>query len=206
MNIRKAVDYSTMFVALKAVMKAVLPQMELYCKVGQIVCARLEKGAAVAAAEFLKEQYPDMTGFSPRNVRRMRDFWQMYSDIQGGEFPLTIHQGRQNNHVPGTREYKQYVEHLQREGRHGPSKISISGPEIEHLIETYKGTGNLARDKRGRWRNEELITVHPGKIGIAVNDRTGKEADTTVFRIHYSKDGVHISPDYPSKKGAKCRK
>ena len=126
--------------------------------------------------------------------------------IQSGEFPLTIHQGRQNNHVPGTREYKQYVEHLQREGRHGPSKISISGPEIEHLIETYKGTGNLARDKRGRWRNEELITVHPGKIGIAVNDRTGKEADTTVFRIHYSKDGVHISPDYPSKKGAKCRK
>ena len=81
MNIRKAVDYSTMFVALKAVMKAVLPQMELYCKVGQIVCARLEKGAAVAAAEFLKEQYPDMTGFSPRNVRRMRDFWQMYSDM-----------------------------------------------------------------------------------------------------------------------------
>ena len=24
-------------------------------------------------------QYPDMTGFSPRNVRRMRDFWQLYS-------------------------------------------------------------------------------------------------------------------------------
>ena len=23
--------------------------------------------------------YPDMTGFSPRNVRRMRDFWQLYS-------------------------------------------------------------------------------------------------------------------------------
>lgn len=145
-------------------------------------------------------------GSEAENVKAyMRDL-PIRRRIQGGEFPLTIHQGRQNNHVPGTREYKQYVEHLQREGRHGPSKISISGPEIEHLIETYKGTGNLARDKRGRWRNEELITVHPGKIGIAVNDRTGKEADTTVFRIHYSKDGVHISPDYPSKKGAKCRK
>ena len=79
MNIRKAVDYSTMFAALEAAMEADLPQMELYCEIGKAVCARPEKGAAVAAAEFLKEQYPDMTGFSPRNVRRMRDFWQMYS-------------------------------------------------------------------------------------------------------------------------------
>ena len=79
MNIRKAVDYSTMFAALEAVMDADLPQMELYCEIGKAVCARSEKGAAVAAAEFLKEQYPDMTGFSPRNVRRMRDFWQLYS-------------------------------------------------------------------------------------------------------------------------------
>ena len=81
MNIRKAVDYSTMFATLEAVMEAELPQMELYCEIGKAVCTRMEKGAAVAAAEFLKEQYPDMTGFSPRNVRRMRDFWQMYGDM-----------------------------------------------------------------------------------------------------------------------------
>ena len=81
MNIRKAVDYSTMFATLESVMKADLPQMELYCEIGKAVCAHSEKGAAVAAAEFIKEQYPDMTGFSPRNVRRMRDFWQLYSDM-----------------------------------------------------------------------------------------------------------------------------
>lgn len=79
MNIRKAVDYSTMFATLESVMKADLPQMELYCEIGKAVCAHSEKGAAVAAAEFIKEQYPDMTGFSLRNVRRMRDFWQLYS-------------------------------------------------------------------------------------------------------------------------------
>ena len=79
MNIRKAVDYSAMFAALESAMEADLPQMELYCEIGKIVCIRPEKGAAVAAAEFLKEQYSDMTGFSPRNVRRMRDFWQLYS-------------------------------------------------------------------------------------------------------------------------------
>ena len=81
MNIRKSVDYSTMFATLGSVMKADLPQMELYCEIGKIVCARSEKGAAVAAAEFLKEQYSDMPGFSPRNVRRMRDFWQLYGGM-----------------------------------------------------------------------------------------------------------------------------
>ena len=51
MNIRKAVDYSTMFATLESVMKADLPQMELYCEIGKAVCAHSEKGAAVAAAE-----------------------------------------------------------------------------------------------------------------------------------------------------------
>ena len=82
MNIRKAVDYSTMFATLESVMKADLPQMELYCEIGKAVCAHSEKGAAVAAAEFIKEQYPDMTGFSPRNVRRMRDFYKTYENDQ----------------------------------------------------------------------------------------------------------------------------
>ena len=80
MNIRKAVDYSTMFATLESVMKADLPQMELYCEIGKAVCAHSEKGAAVAAAEFIKEQYPDMTGFSPRNVRRMHDFYKVYEN------------------------------------------------------------------------------------------------------------------------------
>jgi len=55
MNIRKSVDYSTMFATLESVMKAYLPQMELYCEIGKAVCAHSEKGAAVAAAEFIKE-------------------------------------------------------------------------------------------------------------------------------------------------------
>ena len=43
MNIRKTVDYSTMFAALEAAMEADLPQMELYGEVGKIVCTRSEK-------------------------------------------------------------------------------------------------------------------------------------------------------------------
>lgn len=44
MNIRKAVDYSTMFATLESVMKADLPQMKLYCEVGKIVRTRSERG------------------------------------------------------------------------------------------------------------------------------------------------------------------
>ena len=80
MNIRKPIDYSSMFAALSAAVAAELPQMELYHQIGKIVCERPEKGAAVAAAEHLAAQVPDMTGFSPRNVRRMRDFHRMYGN------------------------------------------------------------------------------------------------------------------------------
>ena len=42
--------------------------------IGRAVWRRTEKGAAAAAAAYLREQYPDIQGFSPRNLRRMRDF------------------------------------------------------------------------------------------------------------------------------------
>ena len=53
MNVRKPVDYSAMFAALDSLMKVFLTQMELYCEIGKLVSARPEKGAAVAAAEYL---------------------------------------------------------------------------------------------------------------------------------------------------------
>ena len=80
MNIRKPTDYSTMFAALDAAVAAQLPQMELYCEIGRVVSGRVEKGAAVAASERLQAAYPTAEGFSPRNVRRMRDFYRMYGD------------------------------------------------------------------------------------------------------------------------------
>ena len=45
-----------------------------------VVSGRVEKGAAVAASEYLQAAYPAAEGFSPRNVRRMRDFYRMYGD------------------------------------------------------------------------------------------------------------------------------
>ena len=80
MNIRKNIDYSTMFAALEAALSAEMSQMQLCCELGRIVCSRPEKGAAVAAAEYLHSRFPDASGFSPRNLRRMREFYRMYED------------------------------------------------------------------------------------------------------------------------------
>lgn len=78
MNIRKPTDYVTMFTTLDTLMAAQLPQMELYCEIGRVVSGRAEKGAAVAASEYLQAAYPAAEGFSPRNLRRMRAFYAAY--------------------------------------------------------------------------------------------------------------------------------
>ena len=80
MNIRKRIDYSEMFAAIDKAMSSNLPQVELYCEIGGAISVRPEKGAAVAAAEYLQKMYPGVQGFSPRNVRRMRDFYSVYGN------------------------------------------------------------------------------------------------------------------------------
>ena len=80
MNIRKNIDYSEMYDAIDSLMEKELPQMELYCEIGKAVCRRTEKGAAVMASEYLNKQYPDVKGFSPRSLRRMRDFYHTYEN------------------------------------------------------------------------------------------------------------------------------
>ena len=82
MNIRKPVDYGTMYRELTAILAQILPQMDEIHAIGKVISRRLEKGAAVAAAEFLQANFPDRTGFSPRNVRQIRDFYKTYKNDQ----------------------------------------------------------------------------------------------------------------------------
>lgn len=81
MNVRKPADYSAMHTALDELMAEAPPQMELYREIGHLVSGRREKGAAVTAAKYLRTAHPDVSGFSPRNLRRMRDFYRTYGDV-----------------------------------------------------------------------------------------------------------------------------
>lgn len=77
MNVRKPADYSAMYRELTEILARNLPQMDEIYAIGKAVSHRPEKGAAV---EFLQTNLPDRTGFSPRNVRRMRDFYKVYEN------------------------------------------------------------------------------------------------------------------------------
>ena len=80
MNIRKPIDYSILFSEIDKLMAGQLPQMKLYCEIGRLVSSKAEKGAAVAASEYLQMTYPAVEGFSPRNLRRMRAFYAAYEE------------------------------------------------------------------------------------------------------------------------------
>ena len=85
--------------------------------------------------------------------------------------------------------------------QHGPPYLTIFEKEVLNLVNRYKDTGEIKIGKKnGKWDNEETILTNNAVLGIAVNKLNGKTAKTTVFRIHYSKNGVNIVPDYPSKK------
>ena len=82
MNVRKPVDYSTMYRELTAILAQNLPQMVEVYAIGKAISQRPEKGAAVVAAEFLQANFHDRTGFSQRNVRQIRDFYKTYENDQ----------------------------------------------------------------------------------------------------------------------------
>lgn len=109
MNIRNPVDYSVMYTGLDQAVGRSLPQMKLYLEIGKLVNARTEKGAAVAAAEYLTAKYPNISGFSPRNLRRMRDFFRTMENLLNIVSVVTT--GERNGNLPYLYIGKEQVEH-----------------------------------------------------------------------------------------------
>lgn len=165
-----------------------------------------EANKARTAAKAIEKQANSMydIGSTEQNV----DAWLRDQKTRGligsDKYPLTIHRGRQNKHIPGTHEYMQYQKQLADRGEYGPARLTVDVGTVNKLVEQYHGTGILFKRKDGSWTGKELITMQPDVVGISVNNLTGAEAETTVFMIHYSQKGVHIVPSYPSRKGAKA--
>lgn len=107
---------------------------------------------------------------------------------------------RQDIHRQGTDMYKQRQAKLRAKGKYGPPYLTISDEKVLELVDKYKSTGEIKFDKNGEWTRRETILNNEEIIGVVVNDITGVSVPTTVFKIHYADNGVHIVPDYPSKK------
>lgn len=166
-----------------------------------------EGNSANTTAKAIEKQANTMydIGSTEQNVDAWLRDRPIRQKIGSDQYPLTIRQGQQNKHILGTHEYEQYAANLAAKGEYGPSRLTIDGTAQEELVGRYHGTGILLRSDDGSWRGIERITVHPEVIGVAVNNRTGMEAETTTFTIRYSKKGLHIVPDYPSRKGDKAK-
>lgn len=107
---------------------------------------------------------------------------------------------RQDIHRVDTQLYKERKNRLEEKGEYGPSYITVSDNEIISLVEKYSGTGIIKYNNRGEWNHQEIIVTNDKIIGVVVDNRNGNFAETPVFKIHYAKDGIHIVPDYPSKR------
>lgn len=107
---------------------------------------------------------------------------------------------RQEIHRQGTQMYETRKQALANKGQYGPSYITISDEEIKSLVNEFSGTGLIKYNSLGNWDSKEIITTNDKIIGVVVDNRNGNSAETSVFKIHYAKDGIHIVPDYPSKK------
>lgn len=111
-------------------------------------------------------------------------------------YELTKIAPAQNKHVVGTNSYK----NLSETKEYPPSYLTIPQHKISELVTEYAGKGINIYDSHGNWTHTEIIVTNDEEIGVVINNLNGETQETSVFKIHYSKKGVHIVPDYMNKK------
>ena len=147
-----------------------------------------ERYKDVLGKENMPKTFADFQDMKYNNIEQYDQLKVNYKDkklqikIQSDETNKTIHQGKQDKHILGS---SNYID--------GRSYLTITTKEAQDLVYKYAGTGELKRDKNGRWTNKEFI-VADKNIGIVIDKETRKKIKTNRFSIHYSKNGVHIVP------------
>lgn len=108
--------------------------------------------------------------------------------IKNGEIDLTIKKDKQLQHIKNSKKYiagKSYFN----------DKYS-NIDKLQELVNEYAGKGRIIASKKGELVNKEIITINEnvGKYILKDNDEIIMNEDTNSFTIHYSKNGVHITP------------
>lgn len=122
--------------------------------------------------------------------RIMKAELQVRNEIKNGSVKLEINPEKQNRHVYGHQDWKDYIHKLQEKGSNQiPSVLTVDAQE---LINKYAGTGYIRFNRKGEWNQRETITSD-SIVGF-ITDDAGQKINTKTFSIRYSKTGTHIVP------------
>ena len=111
--------------------------------------------------------------------------------IRDGKINLRVRDVKQQEHIRGTKKWKQRVKSDLKSKATAPDMFNPN-IDIEKLVAKYAGTGMLQFGK-GQSFPVEFITIDH-VIGKRFNMGTGKYEDTKRFAIRYSSKGVHLHP------------
>ncbi|WP_437342018.1 polymorphic toxin type 50 domain-containing protein [Ewingella docleensis] len=101
---------------------------------------------------------------------------------------VSINQGQQNKHIPGTNEYK-----IASDAGLNKSTITVSSEVLLQKVGSGQQVGNVAIGIPG---SKERIN-YGQVIGNYIDPQTGISTPTTNGIVHYGKNGVHIVPARP---------
>lgn len=127
--------------------------------------------APKSMAEFLEMKYND--------TREYKDL-KLQERIRSGEYNLKVN-GQQNKHILGHHDYKPGRSYL------------LDDVDVQELVNKYAGTGSIQRDRKNKWRNQEIISISDF-VGFNMPEKNGQIELTRTFKIMYGKKGVHIVP------------
>jgi hypothetical protein len=110
--------------------------------------------------------------------------------ILDGIYPSKIVKGRQNKHIPGTKEFVQKREKMQSES--SGSEPSILTADAQAIVDKYKGTGKVYPNRGSSFPREEIDLQEIIGQTWVISEK--KYVDTHRVMVLYSTKGVHIVP------------
>lgn len=102
--------------------------------------------------------------------------------IKSGIVNKTVNPEKQNRHIKTSELYDGVRSYI-----YGDLQ------DAQALVDKYHGTGDILFDRKGEWKNKELVLAD-ADIGVDVDQKSGEGTPTNRFVIHYSKTGAHIVP------------
>lgn len=111
--------------------------------------------------------------------------------LHNGEINTTVKKVKQQEHIQGTKKWKQRVK-VDLETKGTAPDMFFKDVDTQELVNSLAGTGTL-KFQKGQPYPVEYITADR-VIGKRFNSGTGKYEDTRRFAIRYSSKGVHLHP------------